>query len=149
MIAVDTNILVYAHRADSEWHQPALRHLTGLAEGNSRWAVPWPCVHEFLAIVTHPRIYQPATPPALAINSMRVWLESPLCTAIGEGTSYLDRLQKLVVDGAVVGGMVHDARIAAICIHHAVTLLWTADRDLSRFGEIKTFNPCAVGRSQP
>jgi len=33
MIAVDTNILVYAHRRDSEWHEPAFRCLASLAEG--------------------------------------------------------------------------------------------------------------------
>jgi predicted nucleic acid-binding protein len=55
MIAVDTNILVYAHRADSEWHKVALDKVLSLARGTSRWAIPWPCVHEFLAICTHPR----------------------------------------------------------------------------------------------
>jgi predicted nucleic acid-binding protein len=38
VIAVDTNVLVYAHREDSTWHAPALAALTGLAEGRSAWA---------------------------------------------------------------------------------------------------------------
>ena len=58
MIAVDTNILVYAHRQDSEWHPSAARVIRGLAEGTSAWAIPWPCVHEFLAVATHPRIFR-------------------------------------------------------------------------------------------
>ena len=33
MIALDTNILVYAHREDSEWHQQAVRCVSELAEG--------------------------------------------------------------------------------------------------------------------
>ena len=57
MIAVDTNILVYAHREDSPWHDSAYASVVDLAEGRALWAIPWPCVHEFLAIVTHPRIY--------------------------------------------------------------------------------------------
>ena len=57
MIAIDTNLLVYAHRRDSPWHTIARDAIAGLAEGRSAWAIPWPCVHEFLAIVTHPRIY--------------------------------------------------------------------------------------------
>ena len=57
MIAVDTNLLVYAHREDSPFHQRAAECITGLAEERASWAIPWPCLHEFFAIVTHPRIY--------------------------------------------------------------------------------------------
>jgi len=62
VIAVDTNILVYAHREDADWHDAAYARLAELAEGRASWAIPWPCVHEFLAIVTHPRIFSPPTP---------------------------------------------------------------------------------------
>lgn len=141
MIAVDTNILVYAHRADSEWHTTALPKLSTISEGQQRWAIPWPCVHEFLAIVTHPRIYQPPTPPTTAIESISAWLESPCCTMIGESAGYLKRLSTIIKRGQVVGGMVHDARIAAICIHNGVSVLWTADRDFSRYPLLKTKNP--------
>ena len=50
MIAVDTNILVYAHREDAQWHDMAYGRLTELAKGRTPWAIPWPCLHEFLAI---------------------------------------------------------------------------------------------------
>ena len=141
MIAVDTNILVYAHRTDSDWHAMALRELTTLSKGQVRWAIPWPCIHEFLAIVTHPRIYQPPTPPTTAIDCVRVWLKAPSCTAIGEGPGYLNHLSAFVEQGQVVGGMVHDARIAAICLYHGVSVLWTADRDFSRYPRLKAKNP--------
>jgi predicted nucleic acid-binding protein len=52
VIAVDTNILVYAHREDSPFHDAAFRRVAELAEGQAVWAIPWPCLHEFLAIVT-------------------------------------------------------------------------------------------------
>lgn len=61
VIALDTNILVYAHRSDSEFQAPAALWLRGLAEGHSAWAIPWPCVHQFLAVATDPRIYRPAS----------------------------------------------------------------------------------------
>ena len=141
MIVVDTNILVYAHRADSDWHAAALRELTALAEGRVRWAIPWPCVHEFLAIVTHPRIYQPSTPPDTALECIRVWLEVSSCTVIGEGDGYLKHLGVCVEQGRIVGGMIHDARIAAICLYHGVSLLWSADRDFSRYPQLKVKNP--------
>jgi predicted nucleic acid-binding protein len=77
VIAVDTNILVYAHREDSEWHHLAYQRLAELAEGRTAWAIPWPCVHEFLAIVTHAKIFDPPTPLAQAIDQVDAWIESP------------------------------------------------------------------------
>ena len=141
MIAVDTNILVYAHRKDSEWHTTALRRMKSLAEGRSRWAIPWPCAHEFLAIVTHPKIYDPPTPLAAALASVAVWLDSPSCTLLSEGPGYFDTLRQLVTTGRIVGGMIHDARVAALCLHHGVTELWSCDRDFSRFPGLSTANP--------
>ena len=70
MIAVDTNVLVYAHREDSEWHERAEQVVRGLAEGAATWAIPWPCVHEFLAITTHPRIFRTPTPIPAALDQM-------------------------------------------------------------------------------
>jgi predicted nucleic acid-binding protein len=37
--------------------------------------------------------------------------------------------------------MVHDARVAAICIAHGVNEFWTVDRDFSRFPDLPTRNP--------
>lgn len=141
MIAVDTNILVYAHRADSEWHETALRQVLSLAEGQSRWAIPWPCVHEFLAIVTHPRIYSPPSPLETALQSLAAWLEGGNCVGIAEGPGYFDVLRRLAIEGHVGGGLIHDARIAALCLHHGVTVLWSSDRDFTRFPLLKLHNP--------
>ena len=127
MIAVDTNILVYAHREDSDFHQTALQCLIDLAEGTTRWTIPWPCVHEFLAIVTHPRIYTPPTPMELAFAAIEVWLNSPGCRPIGEGPGYIGNLKELVVSGKIKGAMVHDARVAAVCLHNGVNELWSSN----------------------
>lgn len=141
MIAVDTNILVYAHRADSAWHARADRCLRTLAEGRSPWAIPWPCVHEFYAIVTHPRIYDPASTTEEALNQVEAWLESPALVLLAEGQSYWSALKTSVARAMVTGGQVHDARVAAICSNHGVRELWTADRDFSRFPDLRTANP--------
>ncbi len=141
MIAVDTNLLVYAHREDSPWHGVALKAIRSLAEGSRPWAIPWPCVHEFLAIVTHPRIYLPATPHGIALAAMRAWMDSPGLHMIGEGPEYFSRLEELVRAGKVAGPMIHDARIAAICLDHGIRTFWTADRDFSRFPDLKVKNP--------
>lgn len=141
MIAVDTNLLVYAHRGDSTWHDAAYARIAELAEGRAPWAIPWPCVHEFLAIVTHPRIYAPPTPPAAAIDQVDAWLESPSLTLLAEADGYWPELKALIQDGRISGPQVHDARVAGMCRLHGVTELWTADRDFGRFHGLKFRNP--------
>ncbi len=141
MIAVDTNILVYAHRADSEWHLSASRRLAELAEGRAAWAIPWPCVHEFLAVVTHPKIYAPPTPLGKAIDQIDAWLESPSVEMLAESQLHWPRLRHLLEGGNIVGPSVHDARVAALCLQHGVRELWSADRDFGRYPELKVTNP--------
>lgn len=145
MIAVDTNLLVYAHREDSDFHAQALHALCGLAGSGQRWTIPLPCLHEFIAITTHPRIYDPPTPLAIAFRSLEAWAETAHFQWIGEGVGYLEELKKIAMSGKVAGPMIHDARIAAICLNNGVRVLWTADRDFSRFPGLKTQNPLAGG----
>lgn len=141
MIAVDTNILVYAHREDSPWHGAAINWLRATAEGPAPWAIPWPCLHEFLGVVTHPRIYRPPTPPAAAVDQVEAWLEAPGLVLLGEGEGYWSTLRSAVLAGGILGGQIHDARIAALCRHHGISALCTADRDFSRFPDLTIRNP--------
>ena len=143
MIAVDTNLLVYAHREDSPWHAPAYERVADLAAGPSQWAIPWPCLHEFLAIVTHPRIYRPPTPLAVAVEQVEAWLESPAVVLLAESTGYWEVLRETVQSGLVAGPQVHDARVAALCQQHGVAELWSADRDFGRFPGLTVRNPLA------
>lgn len=141
VIAVDTNLLVYAHRADSPFHAAALRAVVGLAESGQRWGIPWPCVHEFIAITTHPRIYLPPTSLEVALQAMDVWLAAPHCETLTEGPGYWDVLRGLCRKASVRGPVVHDARVAALCLHHGVAELWSADRDFTRFPALRVRNP--------
>ncbi len=141
MIAVDTNILVYAHREDSPWHESAFQNLKNLVEGPIPWAIPWPCLHEFLAIVTHPRIFNPSTPVNLACQQIEAWLEAPHLVLLAESNDYWPILQQVVKEGKIQGPTIHDARIAALCQHYGIQELWTADRDFSRFPNLAPHNP--------
>lgn len=141
MIAVDTNVLVYAHRRDLPLHAAAREAVGGLASGSRSWAIPWPCVHEFIAVVTNPRIFRQPTPPARAVRQIRAWLASPTASTLAEDERYLDTFAAVLESSGVAGAKVHDARIAALCLHHAVDVLWSADRDFSRFPALKTSNP--------
>lgn len=146
MIAVDTNILVYAHRVDSPFHPDADACVSALAEGVATWAIPWPCLHEFLAIVTHPRIYAPPTPLARALDQVEAWLESPALRLLAEAEEHWPVLRGLVGRAQIAGPKVPDARIAALCKEHGVRELWSADRDFSRFPEVDVVNPLVSAR---
>lgn len=143
MIAVDTNLLVYAHREDSPHHDQALAVLSDLARGRQDWAITWPSIHEFLAVVTHPRIYQPPTASSTALEAVAALTSSPRLHLLAETPQHATILTELMATGTVVGPRVHDARIAAICLGHGVTSLLSADRDFSWFPALKVVNPLA------
>lgn len=145
MIAVDTNVLVYAHRADSPFHGAARRVLTQLVDSGRTWGVPWPCVHEFWAVVTHPRIYVPPTEPDVAVQALDDLMDMPGVSLLGETQEHWEVLRALLARGGVTGPRVHDARIAAICLAHGVQELWTAHRDFGWFPELTTRNPLVSG----
>lgn len=112
-----------------------------LAEGRDPWAIPWPCLHEFLAIITHPRIYDPPTPAARALGQVDAWMESPTLVLLTESEQHWAALRAFVEAGQVTGGRIHDARVAALCQQHGVRELWSADRDFSRFAKLTAVNP--------
>lgn len=141
MIALDTNLLVYAHRVDNPFHAAAALLVSQLAEGKVAWAIPWPCLHEFYNIATNPRIHPVPTPIDVAIRQIEIWLESPTLHLLSETSAHWPQLRALLGRGKVQGAMAHDARIAAICLSHGVRELWSADRDFSRFPDLRTRNP--------
>ncbi len=144
MIAIDTNILVYAATRTLPQHARASAAITGLVETTSRFAVPWPCVHEFLSSVTNARRMTQPMPMSAAMASIQALAALRHCAFIGEGFEHLPILETLLESPYVSGPRVHDARIAAICMAHGVTELWTADRDFSYFPRLRTRNPLAV-----
>jgi toxin-antitoxin system PIN domain toxin len=141
MIAVDTNILLYAHRKASPWFEAAFSVVRRLSESTSPWGIPWPCIHEFLGVATHPRVLSPASTLDEAIRQVELWMESPSLRVISESPAHWSELCASAKAGKIQGPMIHDARIAAICIGNGVREFWTADRDFSRFPSLRTVNP--------
>jgi len=138
VIALDTNLLVYAHRPETHEHEAARAALAALP---SPWALPWPVAHEFVRVVTEPRWFRDPTPLDRALGTIAALLESGGCRPIGEGPSHWTQLGELARDGRAGRTLLYDARIAAICLADGVSELWTADRDFSRFPALRTRNP--------
>jgi toxin-antitoxin system PIN domain toxin len=148
VIAVDTNILIYAHREDSPWHTAAYKCIEHLSEEAFQWTIPWPCVHEFYSIVTHPKIFSPPSTQNQALDQLQSWFNSPSLFTISEASNYWGILEVLLIKSKVVGPKIHDAKIAAICLQHEVEKLWSSDRDFSLFTNLKVENPLPLFSSQ-
>jgi toxin-antitoxin system PIN domain toxin len=141
VIAVDTNILVYAHRAEMPFHRKAKSIVESLAHSAALWAIPWPCLHEFIAIITNPRIFKTPTTLPDAFDVVCSFAGLHNLSLLSEGDGYLEKLQAFALPAKLQGGAIHDARIAAICAYHGVTQLWSSDRDFSRFPALVVNNP--------
>lgn len=144
MIAVDTNVLVYAHRREAKEHPAAKRTLAKLASGSDEWAIPWPCVYEFYSVVTNRRIWNDsASTQQQAWAQVEAWLGSPSLRLLSETRDFAQVFSDLVLRSRVVGAVVHDARVAALCLAHGVEGLLTRDRDFALFPELLTIDPFA------
>ncbi len=140
MQAVDTNVLVYSEIISSAHHRAARRLLTDLAEGPAAWAIPWPCVYEFLRVITHPRVFSPPVPLDLALHDLAQILASPTLVLLSETARHAEVMATVTKQAGVTGNLIHDAHIAALCIEHGVSELITGDRDFSRF-PLRVANP--------
>ena len=141
MRAVDTNVLVYAEIAGSAYHQQARGMLAELANGAVLWALPWPCIYEFLRIVTHPRVFHPPVPVNVALADLRSMLSSPSLLLLGETSRHAEVMEEVMRSSGTTGNLIHDAHIAALCLEHGVSELITGDRDFARFAGLGIVNP--------
>ncbi|MFM2089825.1 MAG: hypothetical protein RLZZ127_314 [Planctomycetota bacterium] len=143
MIALDTNILVHAHRRDADRHGPAAAAVRGLAEGRQPWGIPAHALIEFGGVVTHARIFPRPSTVAEAWAQVEAWLASPSVRLLGDTAESLAGAYRLLGQAAARGPRIHDARIAAVCLAHGVKELWTIDRDFSAFAPLRTRDPTA------
>ncbi len=133
MIAIDTNILVYAHRGETAFHGAAAAQLVALAEGVERWALPIFCISEFMRVVTHKRVFKPPSSVTQAAAFIEGVNASPGCEVVRPGPEFLEYFLAAVREADAHGNLMFDAQIAALCREHGIDTLLTNDRDFKRF----------------
>lgn len=133
MIAVDTNVLIHAHREESPKHHAALKRLEALAASATMWGIPVFCIGEFLRVVTHPKLFDPPHSPAEACDALARLLSPGNVAVLRPGPGYPERLLDAIREVDAVGNLVFDAQIAALCRDCDVSTLLTEDRDFERF----------------
>lgn len=138
MLAVDTNILIYAHRAETSQHASSSALLRELAEGDAVWALPIFCLAEFVRVVTHLRVFDPPTELGVALDFLDRLLEAPTLRLLLPTEGYPSCFREACDSAGARGNLAFDAQIAAVCREHGVSELVTADRDFARFPALKT-----------
>ncbi len=139
MIAVDTNVLVYAYDEASPAHEPAVAAMDRLLR-EPAWGLPWLVAGEFYAVLTDARRWRtPRVDDAVA--ALDALISSPGARLLAEPPEHWPALRKALEAARPLGRKVHDARIAAICVAAGVTELWSADRDFSWYPQLRVVNP--------
>lgn len=141
MIAVDTNLLVYAYADDVAEHATALAALSQLVDSGTPWGIPWTVASEFVAVLTNRSRLETALATDEAFVVLDRWLGAGRAQLLIEPLGLYPRFRDLAVRAQARGSLIHDARIAAACLANGVTEFWTADRDYGRFPGLRVRNP--------
>lgn len=127
MIALDTNLLVYAHRSGLPEHRRAQRAIEKACGSRKGWAIPVFCAAEFWAVVTHP---SSSGRPSQA-GEARAFL-AELCAAgakvLHPRDGFMERLAQLACDLNIQGPRIFDLQIALVSFEGGASEIWTHDR---------------------
>jgi len=144
VIALETNILVHAHRPEMPGYAKATAAIHDLVASGRRMGLVAHCLVEFTGVVTNARIWKQPSSAAQVRAQVTAWTAPPKVHVLTEEADFVQEFIDLVESSGVQGGGVHDARIAACCLAHGVRTLWTADRDFGRFPALRTANPLVM-----
>lgn len=146
MIAIDTNMLIYAHRAATPEHVRAKAALSAASAATGGWGIPLPSVAEFLCVVTHPASSGRPSTPAEAAAFLAALREAG-ARILAPGPGFADRQLQLAVDLAVAGGRVFDLQIALCALDGGATELWTHDARFIKVPGLRLRDPLLRSRA--
>lgn len=140
MILPDVNILIYAHREDTDAHKDISAWFYNVLHGDSTFALSELILSSFLRIVTHSRVFKTPTPYNKAIMYVEQLKNHPNCLIVTPGNRHWDIFIKLCQNYKLKGNLIPDAYLAALAIEHACEWAST-DRGFRRFKELKLIHP--------
>jgi uncharacterized protein len=141
VIALDTNILVYAHREGTPYHKEAYDLLRRLSEGKTPYALFWPSLYEFLRVVTHHRVFDPPSTAIEAAEALSTFLKPPTVRVLSETSAHEAIIRDVIRESRITGNLMHDAHLVALALEHGVHEILTLDGDFRRFSQISSRNP--------
>lgn len=142
MILADVNILIYAHREDAPDHRRFREWLEGVLAGSEPFGISDLILSGFIRVVTHPRIFDPPSPLARALEFADVLRNHPRAVRITPGERHWQIFTGLCSSTHAGGNLVADAYLAALAIESACEWI-TTDRDYRRFAGLRWRHPFA------
>lgn len=134
MLAVDTNILVYAADGDSPFHEPCHAWLERQRTRPDAWYTTWPILYEFLRVTTHPRVMRRPWNAQGAWKFVGVLLDSPGLSPLAETERHAEVAQTVIAElRHLAGNLLHDTHTAILMRQHGVRRICTRDTDFARF----------------
>jgi hypothetical protein len=127
VIAVDTNLLVYAHRSGLAEHRAAQRAIQKASEDPRGWGIPFPCLAEFWSVVTHPESLGGGSPPAKARDFLQALILEARARVWMPHESSWERVTRLAEEFQVHGPRIFDLQIAVMAFENGATEIWTHD----------------------
>ncbi len=140
MILLDVNVLVYAHREDTENHAAFRDWLEDVINSDSSFGMSDLVLSGFLRVVTHPRIFANPSPMEKAMEFANGIRNQPNCLPIAPGPRHWDIFLRLCRNGKARGNLVPDAFFAALAIESGCEWIST-DRDFNRFDGLAWRHP--------
>jgi toxin-antitoxin system PIN domain toxin len=140
MVLADVNVLIYAFRADSSYHEICKRWLDGIVRGDARFGISPLALSAVVHVTTNQRSF--ANPSTLeeAFRYCDNLLGQPHCEIVEPGERHWAIFRDLCVKSGTRGPRVTDAWFAALAIEHGCTWI-TFDRDYARFDGLEWREP--------
>lgn len=142
MRLADVNVLVYAFREDAPDHARYRDWLETHIRTDEPFGISDTVLAGFLRVVTHPRVFNPPTPLAIALKFVTALKDLPNAVPLRPGPRHWDIFVRLCKEGGAKGNLVPDAWLAALAIEAGAEWV-TADRDYRRFPGLRVHHPLA------
>ncbi|MCL2482147.1 MAG: PIN domain-containing protein [Propionibacteriaceae bacterium] len=141
MIVVDVNVLVYAHRQDSESHDPARAWLEDkLGTPGEDIVIPDLVWVGFARVSTNARVFREPSTINDVSAFVREIVSQPTYRAIPGLSTGIEPLLTEIDQGQARGNLVVDAYIASVARHIGASVA-TFDRDFRRFDGLRLITP--------
>ena len=140
MLCIDTNVLVYAHRADLPEHADYRPLLERLANGDEPLGVPDLVLAGFMRIVTNRRIFTEPMSADEAWEAVDALLAAPASMQLHAGERHWALFRQLAADIDARGNDIPDAYVAAYALENNATWL-SVDRGFARFSRLRWRHP--------
>jgi toxin-antitoxin system PIN domain toxin len=140
MMLVDTNVLINAHRPESNRHAEYRVWLQDLINGPQPYAVSDFALTGMVRIVTNPRVYAKPTPIAMALDFADRIRNQPHAMVVAPGSRYWAIFTELCLQVGARGNHVPDTYLAALAIENACEFI-SDDKGFQKFPGLRWRQP--------